>query len=1165
MAQDSPNPTIGSGTTGFLHGPRGGEESTGTERRIRGAEGDGLDDAVASVGGEARSGDEQAATNAGAARGPSEIPVLEGAGSAAALHPRAPLDSGPSHSHDRASFLSSISHRRRPHHRPVRVEHDYLYNPDLPQWNDDDWSYVPWPPETDVEVAYTLDCIAEPPHEGMLERADPTMWRRNITKSSSDEGRRVWENLMYFYDNAMMGKIRALNALIAAHRKIRHQDDHLKYLEGNLTDFHEEAEQLRKELKSSEKEQAQQQERIAALESENTRIKSRSLSTEAEHQQLLTAMEDQIASQDRIIARWESLGDVRHTWSDANIDPSERESRFRAVEAILKKARADAAYAQAQCDILQENYNELKEKLKEAIGSAKELREENASLATEKQVSEAMAAHWESQVQGLKSLIESKKAHAQAEEQKHLHEIERLTVELAELEGRVGGITDAQRSSESPTSESADSLASPAGRTLAEELVGVLGSQGGLAEDTSATISSRERHGEGLSDVGVDADNVVTRAVEEAIDLTSQLVANSLIIGRTEAARECIEKLNAIIEGLESTPPGTAARDVIVFIKESLKEMEKGMGSALTALELLVIDEHTNELRRLLEGQDPCAEEPGADEEILDSIWDKLDALEEHQGTQEALLHEYEVYCTEHPPIPLGATQSETLWQLTNSFLESHSQSRPSTQGQLSQRAVDTLLDRIQELTADEELTRRRQQLQRGIAQQDAQLAEVEAEIALFSNLINGIYTQIEVLDRPQEKQQSKPKADTEFNKKYRTKLTQREERLRREHRYFQGRLTCLVEHRSRIINFIKSDADIDRRRAQKLLNEILLKIQVISRPGRHGEAICFCTLVRFLFPRIYYSTLYGGCCAGGRLTPPSASLLSAGPATGTTTTTSSSNTSSSNTSSSNTTPPAGPSCHGHHGHGLLASSSRLYTLVCQFLTSLAWLVLLLLIQPYNLYTTAAFLLSALLGLHRYVYRVARHAYRQRRARRGVFPLPDKLHPVRAARRAAATAAPPPASAFVGSLLTLFLLFAWLSYVAVEVERRIWTADNQWRLAYLRDLQVAGGGAAASTTTAATAEEVAGYPYPAWSPFRVDYRLLAEPLWASFESRVHRWFIGGLRLGRVFGAVGAVGAWVGGLGAGVLKGIGAVKGWRWVLWELGWLAWERRYDRRHGR
>lgn len=1167
--------------------PREGEGSIGPEGGIMGA-----DDAVASVGGEARGDSDQAATNAGAARQHLEMPVLEGVGSTNVEHPRPPVDSRLSHSRDRTGFLSSTSHHSWPHQHPARVGHDYLYNPNFPQWSDDDWSYHPWPPETDDEVAYILDRIAEPPHEGMLERADPNLWRCNITESSSDEGHRMWENLMYFYDNAMTGRIRALNALIAAHRKIRHQDDNLKYLERNLTDFHEEIGQLRKELKGAEEEHARQQERIAGLKSENTRLKSHSLSLETKNQEVLTAMEDQIASQDRIIAKWESLGDARQAWSDADIDSPERERRFRAVEAVLKREKADAANAKAQCDRLQEKYNGLKEDLKAAIESAKRLRGENASLLKEAQDSKAMTVHWESQVQSLASQIDDKKMHARAQERKYQHEVERLTAELAGLEERLGDITAAQRTPESPRSKSTGSFASPTGRTLAEELEGLMGTldsfgeqHGGMVhgdsemeshlnslrmqllslqqavqgisqrvhnqlsqaqaikatfdsgdiEDASATAAPSERRGGDLSDLSIGPHDVVIRALEEAVGLISQLRADLLSSKPTEAAQKPIGKLQAIIEQLESVAPHAAATPLIP-LKQFLKEsVDKGVGNEPTAAEIAVLNRHEEELRKLLQAQRDELQDYDDDKRILESIWDKLKNLKEQQGMQEKLLNEYEVHCAEHPRGPLSAIQSQELRRLANDSVGINSQIGRSNGGQGSQGVVEVLLARIQELTADEYLIARRRQLEDGLKQLNAQRTEVEAEVTRLFDLIDDIHAQTKALDGLQEKQPVEASADTEFDENYRTRLAQREERLRHGNYYNHGRVTVLADHCSRVTTFLKNEADLDRHHAQELLNEVLVNIQVASRPGRHGEAICFCSLVRVLFPRIYYSALNGACCAGGGLTTPYAPALSS---------TSTNTGTGTGTTHAGTTPPAGASsCHGHHGHGPLALSGRLYTFVCRVLTSFAWLVLLVLIQPYNLYTTAAFLLSALLGLHGYLYRLARHTTRRRlRGGRSVLPLPDELHPVRAARRALAAAAaaaggPPAPSAIVGSALTLFLLFAWLSYVAVTVERRIWLGENDWRLAYLRDLEAA---AMASSGGGATGREVAGYPYPAWSPLRVDYRLLAEPMWASFESAVHRWFIGGLGLGRVIGAVGAL---VGGFGLGVFKGMGAVKGW----------------------
>jgi hypothetical protein len=301
----------------------------------------------------------------------------------------------------------------------------------------------------------------------------------------------------------------------------------------------------------------------------------------------------------------------------------------------------------------------------------------------------------------------------------------------------------------------------------------------------------------------------------------------------------------------------------------------------------------------------------------------------------------------------------------------------------------------------------------------------------------------------------------------------------------------------------------------------------------------------------------------------------------------------------------------------VLSASGLLWTALCSLLTSLTWLALLVLYQPYNIQNTAAFFLALLHGLyhglprrvHAYFTPFLRYLYFRLRYLLGFglgFPPPphnyefpghlravpsvlahlvtfsyayllfhfprlsrfllrnsssssDPSHPppasnyefpthlravpgflahlvtfsyayllfhFRRLRRffatatctATATATSPPkflykpqveaainlippfpeASEIVGSVVTLFLVYAWLCYVAVVVERRIWTGGNDWRFAYLLDLK---------------RTDDSMLPYAGWSPVSVDWRWVVEPVWGRVEDAVHRLLYAGVRRG----------------------------------------------------
>ena len=139
------------------------------------------------------------------------------------------------------------------------------------------------------------------------------------------------------------------------------------------------------------------------------------------------------------------------------------------------------------------------------------------------------------------------------------------------------------------------------------------------------------------------------------------------------------------------------------------------------------------------------------------------------------------------------------------------------------------------------------------------------------------------------------------------------------------------------------------------------------------------------------------------------------------------------------------------HGHGSdpFGSATRL---LCQALTALVWLTLLVLMQPYNLWRLLVSV-TGYAGLPWYLAKLA-------------------LYHVVRLRRKPERPTLPSAAAMVGAATTLAAVFAWLALVAVAFERGIWVEENGgWRMAYVADI-------------------VERRPYPAWSPVEVDFRLL---------------------------------------------------------------------------
>ncbi|KAL2161323.1 hypothetical protein VTH06DRAFT_8544 [Thermothelomyces fergusii] len=464
---------------------------------------------------------------------------------------------------------------------------------------------------------------------------------------------------------------------------------------------------------------------------------------------------------------------------------------------------------------------------------------------------------------------------------------------------------------------------------------------------------------------------------------------------------------------------------------------------------------------------------PGSERQLLKKIRDGISAAEQAQETHERLEQEHEAWRAQHPRLPLSAGQLAEVLRLAGGFLEAAgsdwNQDSPETRE--SAAAMEELLGQIQEVMADQYLLERRRALRDGIKKQGDQLAELREGIPAIGARVDDMMEQMAAFDRLQLRGYTGTTRDARrVDMTFRAGLKRHEMRLRREQQASQARCDELEAGRARFQEFLDQQALADRRLAEHVLTQALLRLQSAGAPGQHGSAACFCTLLRHYLPRAYYSAITGGCCAGGRQMQIAMSSSSAHESE------------------------RGAWCHGHHGHGVLASPGQLWTSLCHVLTSLTWLLFLLLTQPHRVRQTASFVLSSLLAVPIYLYRLIAHAVLRLRLRLR-RPLGGPSPPPPLPRLALPTV--PPASTLVGAALALLGLYGWLAYVAVAVERRIWLGNNGGlRFAYALDVGAAGRGGCGCGGACRS-------PYPAWSPLQVDFRLAAHPAWAWFENRVH--------------------------------------------------------------
>jgi hypothetical protein len=586
------------------------------------------------------------------------------------------------------------------------------------------------------------------------------------------------------------------------------------------------------------------------------------------------------------------------------------------------------------------------------------------------------------------------------------------------------------------------------------------------------------------------ADNQSTKYLKAARHVIDLFRMDARKFGPTEATRTCIAKLQNLHKEFGSSDWDTQAGDFVFALEWFLKEsLESGRVENDSTSFYLAVEGHDMDLKAVLDLRSFRPKQTAAEQALLERIRVKIRDAEELRRTQTQLITECEAYREEHPLPSLDRGQSEEVVRLARSLAEAADGiwSGLTLKNEEGSAAMETLIAQIQTMTTDPYLAERRKKLQDGIELQERQLAELEVDLPKVKERARNASDLVEAFKRL-DRVGWKPGDDDaiKLGERLKPRLVKNESAWLREQHYNQARIDRLAEDRAKAQAFLDQDTANERHHAERLLAGNLLKVQASSPPGEHAEAACFCTLFRYLFPRIYYSTITEGCCAGSGAKPASSSPPHPLSSSDTLTT-----------------------CQSHHGHGRLPSSGRVWTSVCHVLTSCVWLLFLLLIQPYNLWTIASFLLACLLGLPisllrlaTYTYAYARHRIRTRTRQHRQRQRHHPQHSITQTQTQTPPPPPPPpkfptptlppipaASTITGALLSLFLVYAWLSYVAVLVERRIWVGNNDWRYAYVLD--VTSG---------------KPLPYAGWSPARVDFRLALEPVWVLFAEGVHGLF-----------------------------------------------------------
>ncbi|CAP68136.1 uncharacterized protein PODANS_1_20010 [Podospora anserina S mat+] len=159
------------------------------------------------------------------------------------------------------------------------------------------------------------------------------------------------------------------------------------------------------------------------------------------------------------------------------------------------------------------------------------------------------------------------------------------------------------------------------------------------------------------------------------------------------------------------------------------------------------------------------------------------------------------------------------------------------------------------------------------------------------------------------------------------------------------------------------------RRRIESLIREKVMHLYSTKTHSKHAEAACFCSLLKYFAPKLYYNALSDGCCGHGQMV----TVIEEGTNAETQPVKPDDPSLASNRTS---TRRSRRTCQGHHGHGVFSASTTVPTVICHILTSFLWVILFALSAPAEFYSTILLILTTPFDMVGYAFAWVKYLFR---------------------------------------------------------------------------------------------------------------------------------------------------------------------------------------------
>ena len=1026
--------------------------------------------------------------------------------------------------------------------RPTVLNDIYYDTPDIPTWvgEDDTQEYASWTAETENQLKSLLDEVTKSPRDGMLERVDPDGLLRGVVQSvDSAVFHSRWERLLHCYDTAMSGKCAALRAIAGALRKAEESQDQAVQLKGTMRSFFDEKKILDRSIAQLEGENSKQQKEITTLERTNGVLHRDRSTLQTKFAQVCTAREKDLEVLEGVISSWESLtGTALGSASDGEAD---YDTRFDSILEALKEARASTTLTESQNKRLKEQKEALEEKVYNAEHRPKSQQGPSAAQLDleswvgklelrnqdlERELLEARAQATKPQESPAKSAVSQA---SQSEQQLGLREsedVDPLEEEVALYKDRCEVL---QRTVDELRQQLDDAQAIQA--TLDRISEGIENTNAIHLEQSQQLSDEVKRHsrdpGSSVQDLGaMDEDQ---ESINRELDmLRNQSKSNHQAF---QEIRQQIRQQRGRVSDAAETAASSSSQHRRTSEARSPDHLPDSLGSGPEGLHRAGPHEikYLDGARKLIEELKPnLRKESGPETAIrgclgqLSTLLAELSTVDPHTPT-EGLVRALDGFLKESLKKGIRSNMLSgflsTLEKhdkgLTGLFeLERFTPKESSAERELLEgirhRVNDTeLFQRNQARTIQdcEELRARRARL--GFSREPS-----EDLLKLCNRLLDttdGEWTEEDVrgpLVAQAQKLIASPEVDAQLQLVRQGLGTQK------------ARLAELGDDMTKLWKLV--DATNDQIEA---LSRLRAKRRAPVTPEVSEMDAALEATLRRRDMRLRRERAYARDCytrLEGDMDRSQAFLDSAA----------ASDARRAEMLASEACIKRDRKLYGRHskscfcslmgiafpdayawccsaaatsaptGHGHIGLPHTwpysIWTIVCTIMTAIIWFLLLVLIQPRNFLTTLTFLLALLVRIPVYLF-------------------------ARLTRRQPPNLIVPPAETLVGAAITTSFFYYGLSYIAVVAERRLWVGASDWRYAYVLDL-------------------ISGKPLPygAWSPVRVDSRLVFDPVWVWVSEKVHGLFHWGEEA--AVAVLMVLGFWM--VAEGLLKmGQGAVEGW----------------------